>query len=81
MDRRHPSSSRTIIYMGGNNLDTAAQMSRRINRPMNEVLELPRGQIYLFRNGQKALQLQRYQIFKDLLYQQEIASMENANVR
>ena len=70
-----------IIYMGGNNLDTAEQMSRRINRPMNEVLELPRGQIYLFRNGQKALQLQRYQIFKDLLYQQEIASMENANVR
>ena len=61
-----------IIYMGGNNLDTAGQMARRINKPMDEVLALPRGQIYLFRSGQKALQLQRYRIFDDPLYRQLI---------
>ena len=67
-----------IIYMGGNNLNTAEQMARRIDKPMNEVLALPRGQIYLFRSGQQALQLQRYQIFKDPLYQQEIAPLDTA---
>ena len=70
-----------IIYMGGNNLDTAEQMARRINKPMDEVLALPRGQIYLFRSGQKGLQLQRYQIFNDPLYQQKIAPLDAANAR
>ena len=70
-----------IIYMGGNNLQTAEQMAQRIDKPMNEVLALPRGQIYLFRSGQKALQLQRYQIFKDPLYQKEIAPLDAANTR
>ena len=67
-----------IIYMGGNNLDTAGQMAQRINKPLDEVLSLPRGQIYLFRNGQKGLQLQRYQIFNDPLYQKEIAPLDAA---
>ena len=67
-----------IIYMGGNNLQTAEQMAQRIDKPMNEVLSLPRGQIYLFRSGQKALQMQRYQIFKDPLYQKEIAPLDAA---
>ena len=70
-----------IIYMGGNNLDTAEQMARRINKPMDEVLALPRGQIYLFRSGQRGLQLQRYQIFNDPLYQQKIAPLDAANAR
>ena len=70
-----------IVYMGGNNLDTAEQMARRINKPMDEVLALPRGQIYLFRSGQKGLQLQRYQIFNDPLYKQKIAPLEAANTR
>ena len=70
-----------IIYMGGNNLQAAEQMAQRIDKPMNEVLALPRGQIYLFRSGQKALQLQRYQIFKDPLYQKEIAPLDAANTR
>ena len=67
-----------IIYMGGNNLDTAGQMAQRINKPLDEVLSLPRGQIYLFRNGQKGLQLQRYQIFNDPLYKKEIAPLDAA---
>lgn len=65
-----------ILYMGGNNLDTAYQMAQRINKPMDEVLSLPRGQTYLFRGGQKALQLKRYQIYDDPLYQKEIAPLD-----
>ena len=61
-----------IVYLGGNDLDTADQISRRINKPVDEVLALPIGQEYLFRRGQKPLQLQRYQIYDDPLYRQEI---------
>ena len=61
-----------IVYLGGNDLDTADQISRRINKPVDEVLALPIGQEYLFRRGQKPIQLQRYQIYDDPLYQREI---------
>ena len=61
-----------IVYLGGNDLDTADQISRRINKPVDEVLALPIGQEYLFRRGQKPIQLQRYQIYDDPLYRQEI---------
>ena len=61
-----------IVYMGGNDLETADQIARRINKPVDEVLYLPIGQEYLFRRGQKPLQMQRYQIYDDPLYRQEI---------
>lgn len=61
-----------IVYLGGNDLDTADQIARRINKPVDEVLALPIGQEYLFRRGQKPVQLQRYQIYDDPLYRQEI---------
>ena len=70
-----------ILYMGGNNLNTAFQIASRINKPIDEVLALPRGQTYLFRSGQKALQLQRYQIYDDTLYQLEIAPQETGYLR
>ena len=65
-----------IVYLGGNDLETADQIARRINKPVDEVLYLPIGQEYLFRRGQRPLQLQRYQIYNDPLYQQEIAPRE-----
>lgn len=35
-----------IVYMGGNNLDTAEQMARRINKPMDEtVVLLSKGEV------------------------------------
>ncbi|MBO6264405.1 MAG: type IV secretory system conjugative DNA transfer family protein [Acidaminococcaceae bacterium] len=65
-----------IVYLGGNDLDTAEQIARRINKPVDEVLALPIGQEYLFRRGQKPMTLKRYQIFDDPLYRQEIAPLE-----
>ena len=70
-----------IVYMGGNDLDTADQIARRINKPVDEVLALPIGQEYLFRRGQKPLQLKRYQIYDDPLYQQEILPEDMKKLR
>ena len=70
-----------IVYMGGNDLETADQIARRINKPVDEVLYLPIGQEYLFRRGQKPIQMQRYQIYDDPLYQQEILPNNMARPR
>ena len=67
-----------LVYLGGNDLNTAYQISSRIDKPVNEVLSLPVGQEYLFRSGQNALHLQRYQIYDDPLYQLEIAPLDAA---
>lgn len=66
-----------VVYLGGNDLATAREIGRRINKPEDEVLALPVGREYLFRRGQQPLELQRYQIFDDPIYQQEIASKEH----
>ena len=67
-----------IVYLGGNDLYTADQISRRINKPVDEVLALPIGQEYLFRRGQKPLQLKRYQIYEDPIYRQKIVPLVNS---
>lgn len=59
-----------LVYMGGNDLETATQIARRINKPVDEVLSLPVGREYLIRRGQKPLELKRYQIYDDPLYQE-----------
>ena len=69
-----------IVYLGGNDVATARQISTRINRPVDEVLGLPIGQEYLIRRGQRPLKLQRYQIFSDPLYQQEIGPGETIRI-
>ena len=74
-------NSDNLVYMGGNDLNTADQIARRINKPVDEVLSLPIGQEYLFRRGQKPKQLQRYQLFDDPLYRQEIALQEVMGIR
>ena len=61
-----------IVYLGGNDLYTAKQIARRINKPVHEVLTLPVGSEYLFVRGKKPLELQRYQIFDDSIYVREI---------
>ena len=65
-----------IVYLGGNDLYTAEQIARRINKPVHEVLTLPVGSEYLFVRGQKPLELQRYRIFDDSIYVREIEQMQ-----
>ena len=61
-----------MVYLGGNDLYTAEQIARRINKPVHEVLTLPVGSEYLFVRGQKPLELQRYQIYEDPIYVRDI---------
>ena len=43
----------TIIYLGGMDLHTCQNMSIRVNRPIDEVLNMPIGREYFFRRGEK----------------------------
>ncbi|MBR2142102.1 type IV secretory system conjugative DNA transfer family protein [Anaerovibrio sp.] len=54
----------TYIYLGGMDVDTAVNVSLRLNRPMNDVLEMPLGQELFFRRGQKPVVTKRYDTFK-----------------
>ena len=72
----------SYVYMGSNDLQTAQNISLRVNRPLDEVLALPLGREILFRRGQKPLQTGRYQILEDeryrkLILQRQSASAEN----
>lgn len=64
----------TYVYMGGMDLYTAANISKRVNHPLDKVLTMPLGQEYFFRRGQKPVITQRYNILRD------IKAMEKYNV-
>ena len=56
--------------MGGNNYDTAKNISLRLNVPLEEVLYMPVGQEIVFRRGQKPIITKRYNILEDAFYQE-----------
>ena len=56
----------TYIYLGGMDVDTATNVSKRLNCPMNDVLNMPLGQEYFFRRGHKPVVTKRYDINRDL---------------
>lgn len=43
----------TLIYMGGNDVDTAEMIAKRANRPLSDILDMPVGTNWLFRRGEK----------------------------
>ena len=70
------SGARTIIdscdsyvYLGGNSVDTAENISRRANIPLYDVLYQPVGNEIIFRRGSKPIFTKRYDIMNDELYQ------------
>jgi len=58
----------TYIYMGGMDLQTARNMSLRLDVPLNEVLYMPLGQEIIIRRGQKPIVTKRYNILENELY-------------
>lgn len=58
----------TYVYLGGNDLNTADQVAKRINKPLDEVLYLPVGTEYIFRRGSKPIITERYNIRNNKLY-------------
>ena len=63
----------TYLYLGGMDLDTIQQIAKRIDKPYAEVQNMPVGQEYFFRRGQKPIVTKRYNLFDDPIYLKEIA--------
>lgn len=58
----------TYIYMGGMDIDTSRAVCERLNRPLEEVLYMPIGQMFIFRRGQYPITTQRYNILENDMY-------------
>lgn len=43
----------TLIYMGGNDVNTAEMIAKRADKPLTEILDMPVGTNWLFRRGEK----------------------------
>lgn len=41
----------TYVYLGGNDVETANSISRRCNKPMTQILNMPVGSCWVFRRG------------------------------
>lgn len=66
----------TCLYMGGMDLKTGRSMSERLNIPLDEVLYMPVGKMFVFRRGQRPISTTRYDIEKNALYQKITAQYE-----
>lgn len=44
----------TYVYLGGNDIDTAKSVSERCDRPVTDVLDMPVGDMIIFRRGEHA---------------------------
>lgn len=66
----------TYVYMGGNDLKTAQNVSLKLNVPLDEVLYMPIGQEIVFRRGQRPMITERYDIMQDKVYQQVTSEYE-----
>ena len=70
----------TCLYMGGMDLKTGRSMSERLNLPLEDILYMPVGKMFVFRRGQKPIYTSRYDIEKNRLYQ-SITAQYNETVR
>ena len=66
-----------LIFMGGMDIGTAQEVSIRADKPVQDILTMKPGCEYLFRNGQQALFLQRYQTYNDPAYIQIFHKRKN----
>lgn len=60
----------TYVFLGGNDYETAHQVSRRLDKPLEEVLYMPIGRLFIFRRGQKPIETRRYPILEDERYKE-----------
>jgi type IV secretory pathway TraG/TraD family ATPase VirD4 len=60
----------TYVYLGGMDIKTGENVSRRLNRPLEDVLNMPLGKEIIFRRGHSPLFTDRYDILNDPKYQE-----------
>jgi len=59
------SNNDTLVYLGGNDLQTARNFAQRLGVPLEEVLYMPLDQVLIFRRGQKPIVTKKYPIFEN----------------
>lgn len=59
----------TYLYMGSMDMRSSRSASERMNVPLEDVLYMPVGQMYICRRGQRPMVTRRYDIRNDKLYQ------------
>jgi type IV secretion system protein VirD4 len=62
----------TYVYMGGMDLKTCENVSRRVNRTLDSVLSMPLEQVIVFRRGNNPVMARRYQTLEDSVYRENI---------
>jgi hypothetical protein len=62
----------TYVYMGGMDLKTCENVSRRVNRTLDSVLSMPLEQVIVFRRGNNPVMARRYQTLEDSVYKESI---------
>ncbi len=58
----------SYVYMGGIDIQTARNISARINKPVHKILSMPLEQVLVFRRGAEPIQTRRYQTLNDPEY-------------
>lgn len=58
----------TYVYMGGMDIATAENVCKRLGEPIEDVLNMPIGKVYVFRRGQKPIYTDRYRIRENARY-------------
>lgn len=75
----------SLVYLpGGMNLQTAAYVAKILDLPVNDVMFLPIGNVIIFQSGKQPIIAPRYEITKDPLYHEFMASCkekDSENVR
>ncbi len=67
----------TYVYMGGMDIKTCENISRRVNMPLHKVMSIPKEKVIVFRRGDEPFISRRYQILEDELYKQLIAEKKS----
>lgn len=60
----------SYVYMGSMDLNTARNMSHRVDMPLEDILYMPIGKEIVIRRGQRPIMTERYDIRSDKLYQE-----------
>ena len=58
----------TYVYMGGMDFDTCNNISKKMNKPIEKIIGLPREQVIVFRRGMQPTFARRYQTLEDPEY-------------
>lgn len=68
----------SYVYLGGMNLRTCENISRRVNLPLEDILYLPIDRVIVFQRGKRPIITRRYKIYEDELYKATEADYQKA---